>query len=62
MKHPKHETLESRESKLRYFEQHKEFILETLHYESAGDGLSEENKLRLTDAYLDIESDEDGSR
>ena len=60
MKHPRHETLESRESRLRYFK-HKKFILETLHYESAGDGLSEENKLRLTDAYLDIESDDDGS-
>ena len=37
------------------------FILETLHDESAGEGLSEENKLRLIDAYLDIESDDEGS-
>ena len=54
-------TQANRESRLHYFEQHRELILATLHYESAGDGLSEENKLRLTDAYLDIESDDDGS-
>ena len=61
MNNPRQETQADRELRLRYFEQHKEVILETLHYESAGVGLSEENKLRLTDAYLDIESDDDGS-
>ena len=58
MKNPRHKTQGGRESRLRYFEQHREFILATLHYESAGDGLSDENKLRLTDAYLDIKSDD----
>lgn len=61
MNNPRQETQADRESRLRYFEQYKEFILETLHYESTGDGLPEENKLRLTDAHLDIESDNDGS-
>ena len=59
MKNPKYKTQGGRESRLRYFEQHREFILATLHYESAGDGLSDENKLRLTDAYLDIKSDDE---
>ena len=60
MNNPRQETQSDRESRLRYFEKNKEFILETLHYETTGDCLSEENRLRLTE-YLDIESDDDGS-
>ena len=50
MNNPRQETQADRESRLRYFEQHKEFILGTLQYKSAADGLSDENKLRLSDA------------
>ena len=55
---PRSHTKEGRESRLRYYEDHREYILATLHYEAAGDGLSDDNKLRLTDAYLDIQSDD----
>ncbi len=61
MNEPRHRTQVGRESRLRYFEQHREFILATLQYESAGDSLSDDNKIRLTDAYLDIKSDDDES-